>query len=61
MRERYTGPWKVIGFINESTVVFIDEESNETHATHIDRVKKYNERQFFTLDDFDTHMDIQYD
>ena len=52
LRQRFTGPWKIIDKINDNTYKLLNEDNNDTMCCHVQMLKKYSKDQFTPLIDY---------
>ena len=53
LRNKWTGPWKVVKQLYPNTVVLRDEKNGKEFPAQIKRVKKYHSREFWKLSQYE--------
>ena len=53
LRNKWTGPWRVTNQLYPNTVILMDDKKGEEFSAQLNRVKKYNSREFWTLSQYE--------
>jgi transposase InsO family protein len=55
IQRRFTGPWKIIGFVNKVTATIYNEATKEKFSCHICMLKHYYQHDFIPISQFSNH------